>query len=90
MFFLLQVERLNSSYDVFIKTKDLKRLKGKAATGTALARGAIRLIFTEDAMNKCSVSGKPAPGKDGVREVRTPLNADGIDAILGTFCVLCI
>ncbi|KAJ1518920.1 hypothetical protein ONE63_011472 [Megalurothrips usitatus] len=77
-----KVEKLHSSYDVFVKSKELKRLKSRAVTGTALARGAVRLVFTEEAICACSVSGKPAPGKDGVRETRTKLNSDGVDAIL--------
>lgn len=76
---------MHDSYDVYIRSKDLKRLKAKASSGTAIARVALRYIFTDAAREKCSVSGKPGPGKDGVREKRTPLNSDGIDAIIGKF-----
>lgn len=70
--------KLSEDSEVYILTSDLKNIKKQANTRTALARKLLVKIYTEAALNACSVSGKPFHG-----EVRPALDQKGINAIIG-------
>ena len=70
---------------MYITEKDMKKVKSNYNSATGLARGLVRMVFTQEARETCSVSGKPSMVKGQEKpEVRTALAKDGVDAITGT------
>lgn len=70
------------NYPIYVKKSDLREAK-KCKTPTSLARNLCQFVFTPDARLACSVSGKPATCKSTEIIRRSPLNKDGVNAIIG-------
>ena len=87
MLIYLQNVKLCENYDnVYIPEKTLKRLKNTCGSASVLTRRLTREVFSSVARETCSVSGKPSMVKGAaLPEVRTPLNQDGVNAIIGNF-----
>lgn len=80
MFYLFpQAVQICPDYDVFITKKDFKTVKN-CNTSTAVVRSLLTKVFTDKAVETCSVSGKVPSNGD---EVRPALDQDGVDAIIG-------
>lgn len=73
-----------SEYEIFVKDKDLKTIKSSKNSASALARALTRAVFTEAALEVCSVSGKVSVGRSQP-ERRTALDPNGVDAIIGNY-----
>ena len=81
------MEKVSSSYDVYIKSRDMKKARN-ANTASSFTRSLTRFVFTPDARQTCSVSGKPSVVKGQMPEVRTKLDQDGVQAIVGKYSTI--
>ncbi len=71
--------------EAYILDKDLKKAKSTCGNPSLLTRFLTRAMFKDEAREICSVSGKPpmTPSGQDFVEVRTKLNQDGVEAIVG-------
>ncbi len=86
--FILQVknERLWPDHEAYIPEKLLNKAKSNCGNPSLLTRYLTKAMFTDEARVVCSVSGKPSLTKgQEVPEVRTKLNQEGVEAIVGKF-----
>ncbi|XP_052129240.1 uncharacterized protein LOC127750792 [Frankliniella occidentalis] len=65
------------SFNVYVLEKDLKRIKRDSKSGPMMARLLLKAIYTKEACNDCSPTGRPS-GREKIQ--RPPLHADGISA----------
>lgn len=85
---MYQVIKLVDDQEVYILERDLRKAKtqGVFSTVTAMARFLTRAVYTEEARNVCSVSGKPSLSKGkALPEQRTMLDSMGVEAIIGKY-----
>lgn len=74
-----------SGSSIYVDKLDLRRVKRSCKTRTELAMNLMELVFTDNALNDCSVKGRLATGKGKENATRRPgLHSKGVDAILGT------
>ena len=69
--------------NVFVRKFALDNVKNTCNRHTLLARALLDLVFTDEALSKCSVRGKKANNKGSTSDVRPGLYQAGVDAVLG-------
>ncbi|KAJ1524622.1 hypothetical protein ONE63_011106 [Megalurothrips usitatus] len=77
-----KVVLLAEHHNVFVAAKDLKKAKREARSAYGFARCLSRCVFSDEAMDTCSATGRPACGNgSNLVKLRPPLDQDGVDAI---------
>lgn len=61
---------------------EVLKAKEKCKNPNELARALMRIVFTEDALKNCSMTGKKAKGIGKTDNVKPGLNENGVEAIL--------
>lgn len=82
---LVQVVKLHEDHNFFIPEKNIKFVKRDSSINntTALARYIVRQVFTKEALQQCSVFGRPSACKGKEAMVCRPaLHQDGVQAII--------
>ena len=77
--FFLQVEELIKGSRIYVNVFDLKTALTVAKSNSELARDLLPLVFTEDALSKCSLGG--ALASNGATR-RPGLNKRGVNGII--------
>lgn len=81
---IFQVIRLSEPYNVFVSQAKLTTAKNLTCTAQAFTRRLCTLVFTQDALDHCSPTGRPATGNGRENAtLRPPLDGDGVQAIVG-------
>ena len=84
--FVFKVVQLVPNYQVYVSKSKLREFRRDCKTATAFARNLVTEVFSDDACDKCSVTGRvsSARGQGAVLSVqRPPLDHDGVMAIFG-------
>ena len=88
VFFFAQVVQLQPSYEVYVSSLVLRTIRRDAKSATNAARHLVTEVFSEKACKECTVTGRPAPSKDGKPSIiRPPLDDMGFNAIFGNIFI---
>ena len=83
VYLFLQLRELVGGSNVFVSKFALENVKDTCKRHILLARALLDLVFTDEALSKCSVRGKKANNKGSTSDVRPGLYQPGVDAVLG-------